>query len=101
MAKKFIMEEDILLYDKRVFGDTEEHSFNCKCYDGYAECTATDSEEKIQKVTMTYPLRKDVLKSEEMSNAVLEYRGLYDCTKKDIHYGDIMMKYGAITKTGK
>jgi hypothetical protein len=50
---------------------------------------------------MTYPLRKDVLKSEGMSNAVLEYRGLYDCTKKDIHYGDIMMKYGKITKTGK
>lgn len=66
----------------------------------YVECTATDSEEKIQKVTMTYPLRKDVLKSEEMSNAVLEYRWLYDCTKKDIHYGDIMMKYGVITKTG-
>jgi hypothetical protein len=101
MAKKFIMEEDILLCDKKVFGDNEEHSFNCKCYDGYAECTATDSEEKIQKVTMTYPLRKDVLKSEGMSNAVLEYRGLYDCTKKDIHYGDIMMKYGKITKTGK
>ena len=53
MAKKFIMEEDILLCDKKVFGDNEEHSFNCKCYDGYAECTATDSEEKVQKVTMT------------------------------------------------
>lgn len=67
MAKKFIMEEDILLCDKKVFGDNEEHSFNCKCYDGYAECTATDSEEKVQKVTMTYPLRKDVLKSEGKS----------------------------------
>lgn len=101
MAKKFIMEEDILLCDKKVFGDNEEHSFNCKCYDGYAECTATDSEEKIQKVTMTYPLRKDVLKSEDMCDAILTYRGLSDCTKKDIHYGDIMMKYGTITKTEK
>lgn len=101
MAKKFIMEEDILLCDKKVFGDNEEHSFNCKCYDGYAECTATDSEEKVQKVIMTYPLRKEVLKNEDMCDAILTYRGLYDCTKKDIHYGDIMMKYGVITKTGE
>ena len=93
---RFILEEDILLTNRKIFGDKEEHAFNCKCYDGYAECTSTDEDEKIQKVIMKYPLRKEVLADSEMWNAVLDYRGLYDCTKRNITYGDIMLKYGII-----
>lgn len=45
---------------------------------------------------MTYPLKKEVLADREMWEAVLYYRGLYDCTKRNITYGDIMLKYGEI-----
>jgi hypothetical protein len=33
-----------------------------------------------------------------MYEEVLEYRGLFDLTKDDIHYGDIMLTYGKIEK---
>ena len=98
---RYILEEDILLTNKKLFGDKEEHAFNFKCYNGYAEGINTDPDEKIQKVIMTYPLRKDVLADKEMWEAVLEYRGLYDCTKRDITYGDIMLKYGEIQVVNK
>lgn len=55
MAKKFIMEEDILLCDKKVFGDNEEHSFNCKCYDGYAECTTVIDINQLDGSIMEIP----------------------------------------------
>jgi hypothetical protein len=42
-------------------------------------------------------LHEEVLANEEMCNEVLEYRGLADLTKKDIHYGDIMLAYGKVS----
>jgi hypothetical protein len=40
----------------------------------------------------------EVLKNEQMCKEVLEYRGLYDLTKTDIHFGDTMVTYGKIEK---
>ena len=93
---RYILEEDVLLTNKNIFKDKEEHAFNFKCYDGYAEGINTDPDEKIQKVIMTYPLREVVLADREMWKSVLDYRGLYDCTKRNITYGDIMIRYGEI-----
>ena len=58
---------------------------------------ADDEDKKApKKIRVTYPKRKDVLKNRDMSDYVLEYRGLYDLTAINIHCGDIMMAYGKI-----
>lgn len=46
---RYILEEDILLTNKKIFKDKEEHAFNFKCYDGYAEGVNTDLDEKSKK----------------------------------------------------
>ena len=96
MGMRFVIEEDVLVVDKDVFGDMKEHAYNMKCYNGYALGTAIEEDEKVRTIKMTYPLRKEIMSSDEKCNEVLVYRGLYDLTKKDITYGDIMMRYGTI-----
>lgn len=97
---KFVLEEEIFFQNKKVFGDKMEHPFNCKCYNGYAECVAIDCEDNEniphKVIRLTYPLRKDIVSSNDKSEMVLRYRGLYDLSKKDITYGDIMMCFGVI-----
>lgn len=99
---KFVLEEEIFFADKKIFGDIMEHPFDCKCYDGYAECVAIDCEDNEniphKAIRLTYPLRKDIISSNDKSEIVLRYRGLYDLSKKDITYGDIMLCYGVIEK---
>lgn len=97
---KFYIEEEVIFTDVRVFKDNKEHYFHCKCYDGIAECTNLDETEKVKNIVVTYPTRKEIVSSDRKSDAVLQYRGLYDLAKKDITYGDIMMKYGVIKYTG-
>lgn len=93
-----ILEHSILLCDPEIFGDNEEHAFDIECHDGYAVGTSVDKGEKITSVKMTYPTRQAVLSDQELADRVLRYRGLYDLTADDIHYGDIMMCLGVITK---
>ncbi len=95
-----IRETGILFSDRKVFKDNKEHEYDCVCYDGYAICKLADDEDKKapKKIRVTYPKRKDVLKNRDMSDYVLEYRGLYDLTAINIHCGDIMMAYGKIEK---
>lgn len=95
--KNFIYEEEITFFDKGFFQDNDPHLYDCKCYDGYAICSAIEDEEKHQRVKVTYPLREEVLANEQMCKEVLEYRGLADLTKSDIHYGDIMLAYGKVS----
>jgi hypothetical protein len=96
--KDFIYEKEIFFSDFEIFQDNNEHAYNCKCYDGYAVCNAVEPNEMKKTFRVTYPLRKEVLKNEQMCKEVLEYRGLYDLTKTDIHFGDIMVTYGKIEK---
>lgn len=91
---EFIIEENVEFYDKNFFGDEKAHEYDCKCYDGYAICI--NPTEKKKRFRVKYPLKKEVLSSAIMSNQVLEYRGLFDLTKEDIHFGDIMMVFGTI-----
>ena len=105
-SNRFIQEEDVLLQDKDIFGDNNEHSYNCRCYDGWAIGVLSDIEDKNapKQVRLKYPKLKEVLDDEEMTNYVMTYRGLNDedCAYKegfepfDIHYGDIMMALGKI-----
>ena len=91
MKEDFILEEEIEFYF-----DGRLHLYDCKCYDGRAYCTLIENDDSFapKEVELIYPKLKDVLSDEDKVREVLEYRGLYDLTDKDIHYGDIMMCYG-------
>lgn len=102
--KKFILEEDIFFTDKKIFKDEEEHYYTCKCYDGVAICTPFYDEEDEEEnknspmLIVTYPKKEDVLKNNDLCQDILTYRGLYDLKKNQIHYGDIMLYMGELTK---
>lgn len=102
--ENYCFEEEILFTDKKVFGDDLEHPFDCKCYDGYAECVAVDCEENDNLpndvITVTYPLRDTIVTHQRKAYQVLEYRGLFDLDVDDITFGDIMVCFGKIEKTG-
>lgn len=104
MSKKYILEEEIFFVDKKIFKDENEHYYTCKCYDGVAICTPYydeyDEEENknLPMIISTYPKKKDILKDDDLSQKILDYRGLFDLRKNQIHYGDIMMYLGKLTK---
>lgn len=111
-AKKPIVETDINLYscledilsaDLREGADCEV-LYNCECFDGYAICSLCAYENQgfpYRKVRVKYPTMAEVRASEEMCHNILKYRGLYDCTAKDITYGDIMMCYAELAEKPK
>ena len=94
---KFILEDEILFTNKKIFKDSEEHCYTCKCYDGVAVCEPT-YEKYLPMLIATYPKKADVRKDKELCRAILEYRGLWDLTAAQITYGDIMLKLGKLTK---
>lgn len=100
MAKKKIIEPEVLLTDEKVFGDSKEHEYIVECYDGYAIGKLDDEEDTNapKEIFLTYPKRKDVIKDKDLAEDILEFRGLYDLGIKDIHYGDIMMYMGEIVR---
>jgi hypothetical protein len=100
MAKS-VIEEEIYFNNKKIFKDDIEHPYDCVCYDGYAICRAVqceDNENVPPILKLNYPLRKEIMKSNAKCNSILAYRGLYDLSKKNITYGDIMVLYGVIEK---
>lgn len=104
MAKeRYFLVENVLLYDEELFGDSDEHLFDIKCYDGYAIATISSDEDirDIEQVRLEYYTLAEVLSNDILSAQVLRYNGLYDLSPKDINYGDIMMAYGKITKVIK
>lgn len=94
---KFILEDEILFTNKKIFKDNEEHCYTCKCYDGVAVCTPIDEDESPM-IVATYPKKEEVLKDKKLCNKILEYRGLYDMRASQINYGDIMTMLGKLTK---
>jgi len=97
--KRVCIEEEVLFTDKSFFKDSKEHCYKCECHNGYAVGTPVD--EDLPKIKVEYPLRNVIVRSIARSAEVLQYRGLYDLTARDITYGDIMMKYGKIVGTIK
>jgi hypothetical protein len=98
--KEFYFEDGIELVDKKFFGDNEVHIYNIKCFDGHATAYKDDEDDEIAPnvVELVYPTLAEVLANNKKAEKVLEYRGLWDLKPSDIHYGDIMMCYGKITK---
>lgn len=98
--KDFIIEEEVLIniadYSEAPY---REAPYRVVCYDGYAEGTLIDSAEfpnAPATIRMEYPKLEDVLKDSDRCLSILFYRGLWDKTADDIHYGDIMMYLGEI-----
>jgi hypothetical protein len=92
--KDFIIEEKVLVN----IWQYEDAPYRMECYDGYAIGTLLDEEYQCPNtIRMEYPKLADVLSDMGgVADDILQYRGLYDKTADDIHYGDIMMYLGEI-----
>ena len=90
----YILEEGIV-----VVIDSNEVVYDMECYDGYAIGKLADDVDAPATIRMEYPKLEDVLKDNDLCYHMLKYRGLWDKTADDIHYGDIMMYLGKIVKT--
>lgn len=97
MKKNVIIEEEVLVYN---IANYEEVPYRMECYDGYANGTLLNEEEypnAPKNIRMEYPTLNDVLSDMGgVADDILQYRGLWDKTADDIHYGDIMMYLGQI-----
>ena len=96
-----IDERDILLTNKKAFGDNEEHEYHCVCHDGIAFGEATDwHDPKKRYVILSYPTVGEISQYPAKMEAIREFLGLslgYKDGEK-ITYGDIAIKYGKIGK---
>ena len=97
--KNYVIEEEVLVYG---IDSYEEVPYRMECYDGYAYGTLLDKENypnAPKTIRMEYPTLNDVLSDMGgVADDILQYRGLYDKTPNDIHFGDIMMYLGEIAK---
>ena len=91
--KDFIIEDVVLV---NVAGYSEV-SYRMVCYDGYAIGKLDDDVDAPATIRMEYPKLADILSDMGgVAYDILQYRGLWDKTPDDIHYGDIMMYLGEI-----
>lgn len=95
MKKNIIHEDGVLLVDSKFFGDDREHKYDCDCMNGHAYCILSNmSDSAPYSIEVFYPKIEEL--TEEQKKHILDYRGLYDLTHNDIHYGDVMVVYGNI-----
>lgn len=92
--------EEILLTNKHIFGDNEEHPYDCFCTNGVAYCTKVECEENKKAPThllLGYPMMHEI-KGTAKETACREYRDIP--MSEPLVYSDIAMKYGKIGKWG-
>lgn len=88
----YILEEGV-----EVLIGGKEVAYDMECYDGYAIGKLVDDVDAPAIIRMEYPKIADVLSDMGgVADDILQYRGLFDKTADDIHYGDIMMYLGEI-----
>ena len=93
----YILEEGV-----EVLIGGNEVAYDMECYDGYAIGKLVDDVDAPSTIRMEYPTLNDVLcDMGGLANDILQYRGLWDRTEDDIHYGDIMMYMGEIVELKK
>ena len=90
---KFIREEGVL-----VNINNKEYEYDMTCYDGYAYgVLREDTDEVPNIIKMEYPTLDEVLSDKGgIADDILQYRGLYDLSVEDLHYGDVMMYMGEV-----
>ena len=103
METKFhteVITDTILVSDKKVFKDDEEHMYIFDCYDGAAFGRISNDEKKSRFSTliMSYPTVAELRKDPKKVDAIREYVGLDD--DEPINYHDIALKYGKLGKYG-
>ena len=92
----FIVETDILVNLPDI---KEDISYDFQCFDGYAYGFLTDDVPNAPThIKMEYPTLAEIKADDDKAEYVLQYRGLFDLTKEDIHYGDVMMAYSEVVK---
>lgn len=94
-----MVKDEMLLTDKKVFGDNKEHEYNVECFDGLAFARPTDGElennpNAPKLLELSYP-KLDTL-TDKQKEKCLEYRGLYYESVESCNYADVCMKYGMI-----
>ena len=90
---KFIREEGVL-----VNINNKEYEYDMTCYDGYAYGVLRENTDEVPNIIkMEYPTLNDVIYDKGgIADDILTYRGLYNLSVDDIHYGDIMMCLGEV-----
>ena len=95
MTKKTFLEDTILLCDKKVFRDLDEHEYKGRFYDGFAILHRVDYEEEIstdpERLMLLYPTMS-VAKT-ELADDICNYCGI---TKMEMNYHDVALRYGDI-----
>lgn len=91
---------EILLTDKKVFKDDEEHPYVFVCYDGFAQGKHdTDKDPNPNcpdTILMSYPHYREL--TPKKIEQIREYRGLDE--NVPLNYEDVAMKFGKIGKYG-
>ena len=90
---QFIREEGVL-----VNINNKEYEYDMTCYDGYAYGVLRENTDEVPNIIkMEYPTLNDVIYDKGgIADDILTYRGLYNLSVDDIHYGDIMMCLGEV-----
>ena len=93
MEYKMIFETNVL-----VNINNKEYEYDMTCYDGYAfGVLREDANDAPNIIKMTYPTLNEVLSDMGgLADDILQYRGLYDLSVEDLHYGDVMMYMGEV-----
>ena len=95
MTKKSFIEDNILLCDKKVFSDLDEHEYKGRFYDGFAILHRVDYEEEVstdpERLMLVYP-PMSVAKM-ELVDDICSYCGI---TKMEMNYHDVALRYGDI-----
>lgn len=86
-------EREILFTDPRLFGDNNEHEYNCKCYDGFAVCTMVGDENVPEKLHLTYPTLA-LVEQLHLTTRIKNYCGLPSYT--ELTFGDVAICMGKI-----
>lgn len=86
-------EREILFTDQRLFGDDDEHKYNCRCYDGFAVCTVVDDENVPDKLHLTYPTM-NLVEQLKLTTRIKNYLGLHSYTA--LTFGDVAICMGKI-----
>ena len=77
-------EDDILLVDKMIFGDEDEHEITMLFEDGKAY-------DYDNKYVLCYPTMEEVLASENMQHEIRQY-----CGREVCGFFEIALKYGIL-----
>jgi hypothetical protein len=100
IEQNFVMEvneRDIILVNKKLFGDDDEHEYHCKCYNGIAYGTAVGWHDPAKNnIILSYPTVGQLCQYPAKLKAIREYCGLPSDEK--ITFGDIAIKYGKMGK---